>query len=374
MKEVLYLAWCYLAYNKIKTVVLIAAVMITIYLPIGIQIIVSQSAEEFTSRARATPMLVGAKGSPLELVLNSLYFISDPPRDSMSYSEVIRVQKSGKALAIPLNTRFKTKDSPIVGTTLEYFELRNLIIADGRNFGILGECVLGANAAKRANANPGDYVLSTPESILDHNAYRLRMKVVGVLKPTGTADDDALFVDVKTTWVIDGQIHGHEESRPNQRFTEITKKNLNLFHFAGDPTSSKITAVIVIPHDEKSATQLVGRYLGEDEQVQIVESSVVMDDLLKAILKIRSYVIVAMIVLSAATLATMALVFTLSVQQRRREIETMSKIGGSRVRVAGVIVTEITSVFVVGVVLAGVLALLTLWYAPVITRSFVAAS
>ena len=45
---------------------------------------------ELTARAQATPLLVGAKGSPLELVLNSLYFESDVPA-AMPYAEADRV-------------------------------------------------------------------------------------------------------------------------------------------------------------------------------------------------------------------------------------------------------------------------------------------
>ena len=91
MSDVLYLAWRYLAYHRVKTAVLVAAVAIIVYLPVGLNIIVSQSAKELTTRAQATPLLVGAKGSPLELVLNSLYFESDTP-PAMRYAEVDRVE------------------------------------------------------------------------------------------------------------------------------------------------------------------------------------------------------------------------------------------------------------------------------------------
>ena len=74
MTDVLYLAWRYLAYHRVKTAVLVAAVAIIVYLPVGLNVIVSQSAKELTARAQATPLLIGAKGSSLELVLNSLYF------------------------------------------------------------------------------------------------------------------------------------------------------------------------------------------------------------------------------------------------------------------------------------------------------------
>ncbi len=79
MTDVLYLAWRYLAYHRFKTVLLICAVMVIVYLPVGLEVIVDRSARDLTSRADSTPLLVGEKGSPLELVLNSLYFESDSP-------------------------------------------------------------------------------------------------------------------------------------------------------------------------------------------------------------------------------------------------------------------------------------------------------
>jgi putative ABC transport system permease protein len=90
-----------------------------------------------------------------------------------------------------------------VGTTLDYFEFRGLRLAEGRMMAMLGECVLGATAARTANVSPGGHVLSSPETVLDiAGVYPLRMRVVGVLQPSGTPDDRAVFVDVKTTWTI----------------------------------------------------------------------------------------------------------------------------------------------------------------------------
>ena len=80
-----------------------------------------------------SPLLVGAKGSPLELVLSSLYFESDVPPE-MRYAEWQRVAQTEMAQAIPLHTRYRTSHGPIVGTTLEYFEFRGLELDKGRLF------------------------------------------------------------------------------------------------------------------------------------------------------------------------------------------------------------------------------------------------
>lgn len=394
MNDILYLAWRYLAYHKVKTTVLVLAVAIILFLPVGLDIIVSHSAEELTARAEATPLLIGAKGSPLELVLNSLYFESDTPAQ-MPFAEADRVDQSGLAYAIPLYIRFRASKSPIVGTSLEYFEFRNLELSEGRLMAMMGECVLGSKAAAGVGVDSGGYVLSSPESVFDlAGVYPLKMKVVGILKPTGKPDDFAVFVDVKTTWVIEGLAHGHnnlispeaasqvlrkEENRvvgnaSVVEYNEITPENVSSFHFHGDPATFPITSVIALPKDKKSSDLLRGRYLSNTEQVQVVEPAAVMDDLLGTIFTVRGYVMAAVIIVGIATLATMVLVFVLSLQLRRREMETMEKIGGSRSRIRSLIAVEIMGVLGSGAIVAGILAALCGWLAASMTRLLVSLS
>ena len=71
MTGTLYLAWRYLVYHRVKTAILVTSITLIIYLPVGLDVLVSQSAAQLTARAEATPLLVGAKGSPLELVLST---------------------------------------------------------------------------------------------------------------------------------------------------------------------------------------------------------------------------------------------------------------------------------------------------------------
>ena len=63
MKEALYLAWRYLAYHRVKTLILVTSITLIVFLPVGLNVLVGQSAAELTARAEATPLLVGAKGT-----------------------------------------------------------------------------------------------------------------------------------------------------------------------------------------------------------------------------------------------------------------------------------------------------------------------
>ena len=181
MRQTLYLAWRYLRYHRFKTAILVTAITLIFYLPVGLRVLVDQSAQQLTARAEATPLVVGAKGSPLELVLNTLYFGSEVP-DTMRYAQRTRIAEMDLALAIPVYTRFRVQSYPIVGTSLEYFDFRGLRVATGRQVAVLGEAVLGARVAQALGVGPGGSVISSPESVFDiAGVYPLKMEVVGVL-------------------------------------------------------------------------------------------------------------------------------------------------------------------------------------------------
>jgi putative ABC transport system permease protein len=391
MSQILYLAWKYLAFHRIKTAILVTAITLIFYLPVGLRVLVEQSSEQLTARAEATPLLMGSKGSPLELVLNSLYYRSDYP-ELMSYAEVGRVTDSGLARAIPMYVRYQSRDHPIVGTSFEYFDFRGLRIESGRNLGMLGECILGARVAETLDAGVGDFVISSPESVFDiAGVYPLKMPVVGILALSDSPDDDAVFVDIKTTWVIEGIAHGHMDmSQPEAapgvlavegdnvvanasvvQYNEITGENIDSFHFHGDISACPITAVIVVPPDQKSSALLQGRYQGTDERVQVARPVTVMNELLDTILTVQRFVIAGAVIVGLATLASAAFVFMLSLRLRRREIETLFKIGGSRVSVAAVMASEIVVVIATGVVLASVLTFVTSQFGGVVIRALI---
>jgi putative ABC transport system permease protein len=390
MKGILYLALRYLSYHRWKTIILVGSIMLIIYLPVGLNVVVEQSGAHLNSRAQATPLLVGAKGSPLELTLNSLYFSLDIP-ELTSYADATAIIETNLAQAIPMYVRFRSREQPIVATSIEYFNFRGLELTDGRLPAVLGEAVLGAAAAEALGVSVGDSVVSSPETAFDlAGIYPLRMSVVGVLAPNFTADDDAVFVDIKTAWVIEGLGHGHQDlAEPGAasavlnrsddnvvanasivQYNEITEANIGTFHFHGDADSYPLTGVIAVPHDEKSGVILMGRYL-ENETSQIVQPRDVVLELLDTILTIQQFIVVAVFIVAIATIATAALVFLLSLRLRQREIDTIAKIGGGRWHVASMLFAEIVIVLVLGGALAAGLTVLTWEYGSAIIENVV---
>jgi putative ABC transport system permease protein len=391
MNGVLYLAWRYLAYNRWKTTILVGSIMLIIYLPVGLNVVVEQSGEHLNARAQATPLLVGAKGSPLELTLNSLYFSLDTP-ELTTYAEATSIIDSGLAEAIPMYVRFRSRSQPIIGTSFEYFGFRGLELAAGRMPALLGECVLGAAAAEALGVGVGDAAVSSPETAFDlAGIYPLKMNVVGVLAPNFTSDDNAIFVDVKTAWIIEGLGHGHQDladpdassavlnrSEDNivanaslVQFNEITEDNIDSFHFHGNLDNYPLTGVIAVPKDEKSGVILMGRYLDSEANRQIVRPRDVVGELLDTILTIQQFIVAAVFIVAVATIATASLVFLLSLRLRRREIDTIGKIGGNRTHVASMLLAEVVIVLVLGSALAAGLTALTWRYGSAVIESVV---
>jgi putative ABC transport system permease protein len=376
MNEVLYMAWRYLRFHWGKTVLLVSAISLVLFLPAGLHVVVEQGARTLTARAESTPLLIGAEGSAIDLTLSALYF-RPPNLSPAEFREVRRIDGTGLAVGIPLHLRYTVRKQRIVGTTMDYAEFRSLSVAEGRWFGLLGECVLGAEAARVLGAGVGEHVLSSAGSAFDvAGAFPLKMPVVGVLQPTGTPDDEAVFVDVKTTWIISGLAHGHENvnmAREGDRavlrreegnvvanatvlsYTEITPQNIDSFHFHGDPDGFPVDAILAVPADRKSAILLRGRYEEQDTAVQMLVPPDVVNEVLETMFSVRNYVILGSIAVGVATLVTAALVFVLSIRLRRREIETIRKIGGSSRRLRGMLASEILLVVFGGVVIAGAL-------------------
>jgi len=366
-----YIAWKYLLFGKARSATLVACITLIAVLPLALEIILDESEHQLVERAEYTPLLVGAKGSALDLVMNSLYFSDEAP-EPISLTSADEITATDLAVAIPLYVRFQARGFPIVGTTLDYFDFRQLQLAAGTPFGLLGECVIGAAVARQIGLKPGDSLLSSPESVFDlAGVYPLKMRVTGVLAPTHSADDLAVLVDVKTAWVIEGLVHGHqdvtrsrdssviiERSESNvtanaklMQYTEITEANIDAFHLHGNPEDYPLTAVIALPHDDKAATILRGRYQDTDSLYQIVPPADVIDTLMTTIFRIRNVLDAVILFVGLATLMALMLVFALSLRLRQREIDTIFKLGCSRLTIAQLLGAEILTIAAISAVL-----------------------
>ncbi|WP_299690008.1 ABC transporter permease [uncultured Tateyamaria sp.] len=341
----LYLAFAYLRYHWGRSVILTLVAALILFVPIATQILLSSSERALVARGEATPLLLGSRGSQLDLTMAALYFSDERP-DPIPMREVEAIWDSGLAVPIPVHTAFSSAGFRIVGTTLDYFAFRNLEIADGRGLSVLGDAVIGSGVAATLGKGIGDTLVSAPENLFDlDGVYPLEMPIVGVLAPTNAPDDQAIFVDIKTAWVIQGIGHGHEDvvtaaqiasgsdtvaNAAVVQYQRITEVNIGSFHFHGSQDGFPTSAVIVVPNDTRSATILKGRYLDTEGPTQIVEPAGVIQGLVDRIFRIKSLLDVVTAIIAIAALAAIGLAVFLSYRLRAREIATAVKLGARR--------------------------------------------
>lgn len=363
MRSAWYLAWAYTRAHLGRSALLVTALGLLLFLPAALTVLIATYDARLGARAQATPVVVGARGNRYDLVLQALLF-RDGRTDDVRYAWVRRVNEDlvYDAQAIALHARHTARGVPVVGTDLQaYTTFRGLSVAEGQIPGMLGEAVIGSDAARSLGLGVGDTLTTDRVNLYDlSRTMPLRMRIVGVLAPGGGVDDAAVFVDVRTTWVIAGLGHGHDPTAHADPALHsaavnevvITPENADLFHFHGDEKDMPLSAVIVVPQTQKDRTVLLSR-INADPAVQALVPSRVMGELMGLVLRIKRLFDVNSVLVGVAALLLIGLVVALSLKLREAERRTLHKLGCSRGLVVQMLAAELLMVLVGAVVLAG---------------------
>ena len=159
-------------------------------------------------------MVVGAKGSPLQLVLSSVLHV-DVPTGNIKLKEIATLQNHPFVEeAIPVSYGDNYKGYRILGTKPDYLDSYEASLGDGRLYQKSFEVVVGSSARSKLNLQLGDTFISSHglvesagEGHEDHP-----FEVVGILEPTGTVVDQLLISNLESVWEAhDHEGEGHEE-------------------------------------------------------------------------------------------------------------------------------------------------------------------
>jgi len=368
MSAAFHLAARYVLRHRLQSALLAGALGLVFALPLCLRVLIHHAQQELRARAADTPQIVGTRGSALDLMMTALYF----KRENLTplpFGALAELRQPRSTAAIPLHIRYQAQGAPIVGTELDYFPFRGLKLTAGKQISRLGDCVVGARLAQQRQLQPGGHVFSSPEQAFDMaGVYPLKMRVTGILTQNGTPDDDALFVDLKTAWLIEGRSHGHDDLKTDasvvlqqeegnivgnaavRMFNEVTDANRASFHFHGDIAAYPISAVILLPKDTKTEALLAGQFARSKTQ-QLIRPRDEMAALLAQLVRLEGFAASALLLTATAALLVTALVFALSFRLRLREFQTLEDVGVSR---AALISVKVLEIGMVGVVAIGV--------------------
>lgn len=375
----LFLALRYLASAPWRTAVLVLGTAVALFLPVFTFLVGRHVEATLLERAEETPIVIGAKGNEFDLTMASLYF-QGRVGDDLRYEERREVEQLGYGLVVPLHVRYSVDGAPLVGTGLEYFEARELSLAVGRLPALLGEVVAGATVAAEARLRPGDTVRSDLTNLYNlAGAYPVVLEVVGVLEPTDGPDDEAFFTDLRTVWVVDGRLHGHEDVSREQSlnpeadegenleataaiflFDRITEANRSSFHQHGGDDAAPISSLLVFPPDARARDQLLGDFALRDDR-QALQPRDVVRSVLGIVLRARRALGAYFVAVALSTAAFFGLVLVLSLRLRRSELELMRRIGCSRLAIGAIVGVEVACVILIALVVAALLSGAGLW-------------
>lgn len=170
----------------------------------------SQQLEEKALRdAQGIDLVVGAKGSPLQLILSSVYHIDIPTGNIPLAAEAQLRQNRMVKKVIPLALGDSFQGFRIVGTTQEYIAHYGGSLAQGKLFDAPMQAVIGAQAAARTGLRAGAQFVGSHGLAGSGDTHGdAPFTVVGVLKPTGTVLDRLMLTPVESVWQVHEVAHG----------------------------------------------------------------------------------------------------------------------------------------------------------------------
>ncbi len=190
--------------NTFLSIVLLTASVSIISILILLQ---NQFEEKFSASMDNIDLVLGAKGSPLQLILSSVYQIDAPPGNILYTEAEAWMNKPMVESAVPLAYGDNYLGYKIVGTTDNYLKHFHLKLNQGKIFSNDLEVVVGSEIAKIIGLKIGDTFFGThgdaeEGEVHDHHAY----KVVGILEPSGKVADQLILSNIASVW----HMHDHE--------------------------------------------------------------------------------------------------------------------------------------------------------------------
>jgi len=356
----LLLAWRYLRARLLLNLLTAVTVGFGVTLIVAASAVSSSTKTSVMQSAGGYQLLVAAKGSPVQAVMSSLFFIDAPTGNvPLELYRQLRADK-GVARVVPLNMGDSYRGFYVVGTTADYFALVADMIGRSvrtdppkRVFEKPFEAVVGAGVARDLGLKVGDRLvgihgfIDVPADLAQpHETFPYT--VVAVLEKTNTPADKAIFTTVETVWAI------HHQDLP-----EGWEKPLATAETAHhDPgtgrrgRASEITALLVQGKSYMDLLRLSST-IGRSPSAQAIFPARIVTRLLDY-LKIGEGVI-----LGVSWLTTVVAFFAIMISMlaatadRRRQIATLRALGAGPGLIARIVLLEASLIAAFGA-LAGV--------------------
>lgn len=323
-------------------------------------------------------LYVSKDGSPLVSVLNGLFY-ANPPKAPLNEAQVAALRASFPwATFVPTAFGDSYRGFPVVATVPGFFREFEPVLgepwqfAEGRPFDKDFEVVLGSSVVRESGLRLGAKIVLTHgsglsrEGIDDDHAHEHReyeFTVVGILAPTGSAHDRALFASLESSWIL----HAHDRFEREGAHRTVTRADL----VEADRLATGV--LLRLPSRDPAAAPpaLAQQYdrLRRDGSITVAIPA----NEVQRLFGIVASIDVLFIAIAAATVASSAVAILLSMvnsmAERRRQVAILRVLGASRARIFWLVLTESTIVGLAGAALGVAVCALTLVAATAWLRS-----
>jgi len=223
----LYIAWRNLGLKKLQTALSLVLLAFGVGLVSLLMLTEKQLTDTFDRNIRDIDLVLGAKGSPLQLILANVYHV-DAPTGNIRLADAEKVMNHPYiASGIPLAYGDNYRGFRIVGSTPDYTAHYGAEWAKGKPFENAFEVVVGARVAETTGLQVGDEFFSA-HGLQDETDVHTdkTFYVVGVLEESGSVLDQLLLCNIETIWGVH-EGHGEEVALEDREITAVLLKKRN---------------------------------------------------------------------------------------------------------------------------------------------------
>ncbi len=237
-----YLSYRYLRANSLSTLVNLLLIGLGVSILLILLIGGKQSEENFSRNLQGIDMVVGAKGSPQQIILSAVYHADYPTGNITLQSVQAIVNNSLVKKAIPLGLGDSYQGFRIVGTNWSYVQHYAATLAVGRVWAKPMEVCIGSQVAVALNLKIGSNFAGSHGLAADGEAHEQPYKVVGILNATQTVIDRLILTDLANVWHIHAT---HEEEQEKDHDHQETQQQEKATTKEADSLSQSITALLL---------------------------------------------------------------------------------------------------------------------------------
>jgi len=315
--------------NTALSLILLALGVGTIVLLI---LVVSQLEERMYRDARGIDLVVGAKGSPIQLILSGIYHADAPTGNiPLAAAQALRKNRFIKK-AMPLALGDGWRGYRIVGAGHEYPGHYGAKLAAGRLWEKPMEVVLGAEVTARTGVGVGASFVGfhgVTGQGEEHGTHPYQ--VVGALAPTGSVLDRLVLTSIESVWQVHEEQHGPEDEADRKALEEAREVTVLLVQYASPLAAATLPRQI----NSQSELQAASPAYETARLFRIVGVGVE---------ALRGF---AVLLIIAAGLSVFIALYT-ALEERRYDLAVMRTLGASPARLFGLLMAEGIVLVVVG--------------------------